>query len=167
MQPMRPSTHRLIQPLLVVAIFVADRLSKVWAADVLRPVGSIKVLPFFHLTYLENTGAAWGMMRGRNYLLIAVSMGLLLMLFHLKRKWPQKNLWTHYGLMLVAGGALGNLYDRIRFGAVIDYFDFLVWPVFNVADSCITVGAVCLAWGLHLADRKDPAPETGAGSSPR
>ena len=153
---MRPATHRLIQPLLVLAVFVADRWTKVWAHDSLEPVGSIRVFPFFHLTYLENTGAAWGMLRGRNILLIGISLALLAALFHLKRRWPSRNLWTHYGLVLVAGGALGNLYDRIRFGAVIDYLDFLVWPVFNVADSCITVGACCLAWGLHAAEKQTP-----------
>jgi signal peptidase II len=158
MLPMRPATHRLIQPLLVLAVFVADRLTKVWAQRCLEPVGSIRVLPFFHLTYLQNTGAAWGMMRGRNFLLILVSVGLLAALFYLKRRWPLRNLWTHYGLVLVAGGALGNLYDRIRFGGVIDFLDFLVWPVFNVADSCITVGACCLAWGLHAAEKAGSPP---------
>ena len=63
----------------------------------------------------------------------------------------------HNGLALVAGGALGNLYDRIVFRCVIDFFDFLIWPVFNVADSCITVGACCLVWGLHTSKKKDQA----------
>jgi signal peptidase II len=154
---MRPATHRLSQTLLLAAVFSADRLTKLWAQVSLRPRPSIRVLPFFHLSYVENTGAAWGMLQGRNPLLIIISLALLGALLYLRRSWPQKNLWTHYGLVLVAGGALGNLYDRLRFGCVIDFLDFLVWPVFNVADSSITVGACCLAWGLHLADRERKA----------
>ena len=144
---------RFLQPALVLAIFCADRWTKAWAEGSLAPAHSIRVLPFFHLTYVQNTGAAWGMMRGRNAFLIGFSALLLAVLLFLKRRWPKENLWSHYGLVLVAGGALGNLYDRIVFGYVIDFLDFLVWPVFNVADSFITVGACCLAWGLHRAEK--------------
>lgn len=149
---MRPAAHRLTQASLVFCIFVADRLTKIWAQGNLAHRDSIPVLPFFHLTYVENTGAAFGMLKDKVWLLVIVSLALLGVLLYLRRVWPGSNLWTHYGLVLVAGGALGNLYDRIRFGYVIDFFDFLVWPVFNVADSCITVGACCLAWGMHRAD---------------
>jgi len=150
---MRPTTHRLIQNGVIPLAFCVDRAAKVWAQSSLAPKGSIAVLPFFHLTYLENTGAAWGILRGNNVILIGVSVALLAGLLYLRRVWPRENLWSHYGLALVAGGALGNLYDRIALGCVVDFLDFLVWPVFNVADSCISVGAVVLAWGLHSADR--------------
>ncbi|MFH1724356.1 MAG: signal peptidase II [Elusimicrobiota bacterium] len=149
---MRPATHRLIQPAVVLAVFALDRLTKAWALSWLAPRGSVRVLPFFHFSYIENTGAAWGMLQGGNTLLIGVAVALLGALLYLRRKWPEENLWSHYGLVLVAGGALGNLYDRIALGYVVDFLDFLVWPVFNVADSAITVGAVSLAWGLHLSE---------------
>lgn len=149
---MRAPDHRLIQPLLVPVIFVADRATKVWAQDRLLPLGSVRVLPFFHLTYVENSGAAWGMLQGRNLLLIGVSVVLLGFLLYLRRRWPPENLWSHYGMALVAGGALGNLYDRLALGYVVDFLDLIHWPVFNVADSCITVGAACLAWGLRKPD---------------
>lgn len=149
MRTMRPATHRFLQPLVVFAVFAADRASKAWAMRSLMPRGSIKVLPFFRLSYVENTGAAWGMLQHRNAALIGVTVALLAALLYLRRRWPPENLWAHYGMTLVAGGALGNLYDRLTFGCVVDYFDFIVWPVFNVADSCITVGACCLAWGLR------------------
>lgn len=60
--------------------------------------------------------------------------------------------WTVLGLGLILGGALGNLTDRVRLGAVVDFLDFQVWPIFNVADSCITVGAVLVA--LQLLRRR-------------
>ena len=154
---MRQATGRLIQGGAILGLFVLDRLTKIWAQDWLRPRYAVRVLPFFHLTYVENTGAAWGMFRNSNRPLIAVSLGLLAVLLYMKRRWPPSNLWAHYGAVLVAGGALGNLYDRVALGYVVDFFDFLVWPVFNVADSCITVGAFCLAWGLRSQDKADAA----------
>ncbi|MDE2237203.1 MAG: signal peptidase II, partial [Elusimicrobia bacterium] len=62
-----------------------------------------------------------------------------------------KDAWTRWGLLLVLGGALGNLYDRLAYGFVVDFIDLRVWPVFNVADSCISVGAACLMLGLWLS----------------
>ena len=148
MRPMRPST-RLGEPLLVLAVFLADRASKLWAQEWLAPVFSLRILPFFRLTYVENTGAAWGMFQGRNVLLIALSVGLLGGLLYMRRGWPKDEKLLHYGAALVAGGALGNLYDRIALGYVIDFFDFIVWPVFNIADSAITTGACLLAFGMR------------------
>lgn len=139
-------------------IFVLDRLTKIWAISWLMPRGSVPVLPFFHLTYVENTGAAFGIGFQRNTLFTAVSVSLLAVLFYLMKAWTSKNRWLSAGLVLVAGGALGNLYDRLAFGYVIDFLDFLVWPVFNVADSCVTVGACCLAWGMRLDDLKGGKP---------
>ena len=141
---MRPAAHRLSQSALLLGVFVLDRATKAWAIHWLAPRVAVPVLPFFHLTYLETTGAAWGMMRGSNLLLIAVSVALLGALFTMRRRWEPGNLWAHYGIALVAGGALGNLFDRIAYGSVVDFLDFLVWPVFNVADSAITVGAALI-----------------------
>lgn len=56
--------------------------------------------------------------------------------------------WNNLALGLIFGGAVGNLIDRVRVGGVIDFLDFRIWPVFNVADSCITIGAVLIAWNL-------------------
>lgn len=145
---MRPPA-RLGEPILVLAVFLADRASKAWAQQWLAPVFSLRILPFFHLTYVENTGAAWGMFQGRNVFLIALSVGLLAGLLVLRRRWPKNEKLLHYGAALVAGGALGNLYDRIALGHVIDFLDFIVWPVFNIADSAITAGACLLAFGMR------------------
>ncbi|MBI4676032.1 MAG: signal peptidase II [Elusimicrobia bacterium] len=155
---MRPAA-RLIEPLLVAGLFLADRLTKAWALRSLRPIEGIPVLPFFRLTYVENTGAAFGMGPRRNGLFIAVAAVLLVGLLYWRRRWPKENRWLQYGALLVIAGALGNLYDRIAYGFVVDFLDFgvspaLRWPAFNVADSCITVGAVCLAWGLKPEDAK-------------
>lgn len=73
--------------------------------------------------------------------------GFLWMAFRLRGVCP---LHVKAALGLVLGGAAGNLLDRLRFGGVIDFLDFRVWPVFNLADSCITVGAVLMAWDLWV-----------------
>lgn len=135
-------------------ILVVDRLTKLWAIWRLKPVFEVPVCRFFHLTYVENTGAAFGIGFSRNGFFIGLSIVLLGVLAWLAKSWSRKNLWLQCGLLLVTGGALGNLYDRVAYGYVVDFLDFRVWPVFNVADSCVTVGACCLAWGMRLEDIK-------------
>jgi signal peptidase II len=161
---MRRTARSLTDPAILFALFVLDRATKHWAQVWLMPRGSVDVLPFFRFSYVENTGAAWGMMRGSNYLLIGVSIVLLAGLFWMRRTWKDGTVWLRFGSVLVAAGALGNLYDRIAYGAVVDFLDFIVWPVFNVADSCITVGACALAWGLHLEDRLAQVKDEAAAS---
>lgn len=143
---------RTLRAAALVALLVLDRATKVWAAGSLKAVGTIPLIPFFDLTYVENTGAAFGMGRGANKLLTAVSIGLVIALQVIRRKWPQDDPWLQWGALLVTAGAVGNLYDRLAFGYVVDFLHLHHWPVFNVADSCITVGACMLAWGL----RHDP-----------
>lgn len=133
----------------IAAVWVLDRLTKLWAKTWLMRRLYVPLLPFFHLTYVENTGAAFGIGFSRNRFFTFLSAGLLAGLAYLQRGWPRSNQWLQAGVVLVAGGALGNLYDRLAYGYVVDFLDFRVWPVFNVADSCVTVGACCLAWGLR------------------
>jgi len=138
---------------IMAAIVIADRLAKYWAIHWLMPLGSLPIFPFFHFTYVENTGAAFGIGFGRNTFYIFLSGGLLCVLLYLQSAWKKKSLWLQIGLVLVAGGAIGNLYDRIAYSYVVDFLDFRVWPVFNVADSCVSIGACCLAWGMTFEDK--------------
>lgn len=145
---------RFAKPALFLFLFAADRASKYWASHWLQPRFSLPVFPFFHLTYVENTGAAFGVGARRNGFFIVFSAALLAVLFYLQRSWPKENRWLRYGALLVTAGAVGNLYDRVAYGFVVDFLDFRVWPVFNVADSCVSVGACCLALGLYAEDRR-------------
>ena len=133
----------------LLALFALDRATKIWALRDLRVIGFIPVLPFFSLTYVENTGMAFGLGHHRNLFFTALTILLLPVLFYLQWSWSQKNRWIQAGLILVTAGAVGNLYDRIAYGYVVDFLYIHYWPVFNVADSCITVGACCLALGLN------------------
>jgi signal peptidase II len=150
---------RALRPSVVLALIALDRATKLWAMNDLRAVGSIPVFPFFELAYVENTGAAFNLGRGANGVFIFVSIGLILLLVRLMRRWPRTDLWLQAGGTLVLAGALGNLYDRVAYSHVVDFLYVHHWPVFNVADSCISVGACLLAWGL-----KDEKPAAAASS---
>ena len=139
---------KLLRPLAFVALLAADRITKLWALRDLRWNGPVPVLSFFELSYVENTGAAFGLGHGANGLFIAISAGLIVLLGRLLRRWPKDDLFLQAGGTLVLAGALGNLYDRLFYRYVVDFLYVHHWPVFNVADSCITVGACLLAWGL-------------------
>ena len=126
-----------------LAVFILDQLSKFFVLRQLSYSESLPVLPpFFHLTLVANTGVAFGLFRGNSDLFVVVGIAILFWIYRFLRKNRVTDRWVRVGLGLVAGGALGNLVDRIRFGHVVDFLDFRVWPVFNIADSCIFIGTV-------------------------
>lgn len=133
-------------------IFLLDHLSKVFAMYYL-PNTPVRLLPFFQLRYVENTGAAFGMMQGGNLLLIFIMLGIMA---YIVKSWKELCSYgplVRWGCVFILAGAAGNLYDRIVLGYVVDFLDFLVWPVFNIADSFITVGG-CLIAGSFFCCRK-------------
>ena len=131
----------------VLGIFLLDRLSKVWALERLSQ-RAVELFPFFHLRYVENTGAAFGMMQNGNFVLIFVMLAVIAYILFSWRELCSHGRWVKWGAVFILAGALGNLYDRITLGFVVDFLDFRVWPVFNVADSFITVGGCLLALSL-------------------
>ena len=137
--------------LLVAAVVViADRMVKWWAIDALAdtPYG-VEILPFFNLVLVENRGISFGLFGGGTLppsLLAAVALAVTLALVIWLRRVETRLLAAAIGLVI--GGALGNVIDRFRFGAVVDFLDFhwddLHWPAFNLADAAISVGVVVL-----------------------
>ncbi len=110
---------------------------------------SVPILPgIFHLTFLRNPGVAFGLFRGYSLPIALVTTAVVIGLLVSAACREKKVLSVNVALGLIFGGAIGNLIDRVRFGGVIDFLDFRIWPVFNVADSCITIGAVLMAWNL-------------------
>ena len=139
-------------------LLLADRASKVWALMDLSVHGPVKIARYLWLNYVENTGAAFGMFERGNTLLIGV---MLLVMGYLVYSWKdlvRLGRFAQWGGILILTGAIGNLYDRLTLGFVVDFIDLRVWPVFNVADSCITVGAVlgglCLLSSPHTQQEK-------------
>jgi len=102
----------------------------------------------FSITPLLNTGGGFGILPGQTpfFILVSVFATVYIISILLKRKIKEKILL--YSISMILAGALGNLIDRLRFGAVVDFIDFKIWPVFNIADSSITVGVIILTWQL-------------------
>lgn len=140
---------RSLRAAVVVAVLAADRASKLWALRELRWRGPVELLPFFSLSYASNTGASFGLGAGANRLLAGVSIALIAFLLRLMSRWPKENAWLQVGGALVLAGALGNLYDRVAYGAVVDFLDVHRFAVCNLADWSISAGAAMLAWGLR------------------
>jgi signal peptidase II len=127
---------------LVVAI---DQATKQLADSSIERGDSVNVFFGLDLTNTRNTGVAFGALEGAGLIvavLIGLSLALLIGYFLVNRQMPW--LWLPVGLLL--GGALGNLADRAREGAVIDFIDPVAWPAFNVADTCIVAGVLMLLW---------------------
>lgn len=146
------------------AVFILDRMTKGAAEAHLASEGSLPVVPnIFHLTLVHNTGAAFGFLKGGTIILAAVTVlcivSILVLLNNEKlfRKffYSAPDAWLRLAFGLIIAGALGNLVDRVCYSYVIDFLDFRVWPVFNVADSSITIGGVILFFKIFFSDRKD------------
>jgi signal peptidase II len=134
----------------VVAI---DQATKQLAATRIIPNDQVDVLPGLQLTNTRNTGVAFGALEGGGLIvaiLIGLSLAALIGYFVLNR--DRAWLWLPVGMLF--GGALGNLADRAREGAVIDFIDPIAWPAFNVADSCIVVGVFVLLWVVEGRPRR-------------
>lgn len=99
-----------------------------------------------HLTYTENPGAAFGIFANRAPLFIAVTLLVAILVLALHVVMPSQAKLIHFFGGLTLGGALGNALDRVRLGRVIDFIDFRIWPVFNLADIAIILGVGMLAW---------------------
>lgn len=129
-----------------LVLVLADRLMKMWAVAQLQPVGSQPLIPgFLGLRYVENTGAAFSMLEGKQIFLIALTtIALLAVAFVLFVRRP-KNKLELVSLTLILGGGIGNYIDRVAQGYVVDCFEFqfMRFAVFNVADVFVVVG-VCL-----------------------
>jgi signal peptidase II len=129
--------------LLTGLIIVIDQVTKIFVET---GIGSpIKVIPgLFNLVFVKNSGAAWGILAGKGWLLLIISITVFILITVFIRRitegWPER----YYSMALITGGIVGNSIDRIWRGSVVDFLDFYYgsyhWPAFNVADSAICVG---------------------------
>ena len=146
---------RWLMVVIAALVVVLDRLSKLWVEAHIKLGGAIKVIPnVFRITHVLNTGAAFSMFEGANSpalvrnMLVGFSVLAVLVVLGLLWKMGRTVTMTSVALSLILGGAIGNLYDRIRFAYVVDFLEVHIyhyhWPDFNVADSAIVVGACLL-----------------------
>jgi len=158
----RTSKYRWFGSLLILLVVAADQWSKEW---MLYELGLIhgrayEVTSFFNLVMVWNFGISFGMFAGDSeitrWLLIALTGGLAVGLFIWL--WRCGDRWLTLALGLVVGGAIGNIIDRMRYGAVADFLDLHIagwhWPAFNIADACISIGVALLL--LESIIRKKP-----------
>ena len=139
-----------------------DQASKWWIlADVMDPPRVIPVTPFFNIVVVWNRGVSFGILNQESawvpWLLSALAAAICVVLFIWLRRADGR--WLAGGLGLIIGGALGNVIDRVRFGAVFDFLDVHAagyhWPAFNVADAAITVGVATLLIDSLIAGRNE------------
>ena len=128
-------------------VFAADRLTKYFIIKSLALGQSIKVVPnILHITLVFNDGAAFGVLRNCGPFFIIFSFSVIAFILLVVSRSSRMDWLAAASLALILGGASGNLIDRLKFGYVIDFLDFRIWPVFNIADSCITIGVIIIAF---------------------
>jgi signal peptidase II len=133
------------------SIVLVDRITKLFFSDLLAYGESLPVIRnVLHMTLVHNTGIAFGFFKDQGVVFIVIPVIAMLLLVFNVYYYRQNNeaLSRSYivAFSFILGGAIGNLIDRIVYGHVIDFIDFRVWPVFNIADSAITVGAALIAF---------------------
>jgi signal peptidase II len=155
----------------VGSVVVLDVLTKMWAMNSLTFGYPVPVLgEFFRLTYTHNPGAAFGISIGahsRTFFLV-LSLVALVVLGMIYRSTPSRDGLRLLAVALVSGGAIGNIIDRIRFEAgVVDFLDVGIgthrWPIFNVADMAVSIGATLLLISFYFEEKGGEEPEPGTG----
>ena len=133
--------------LVALLVIIFDQLTKYYVVSNFYLGESVPVIEnIFHWTYILNPGAAFGMFEGSRWFFVVIAIGVLVGIWCMKDEINEGGWMMQYGAALFGGGAIGNLIDRARSGLVIDFFDFRIWPVFNVADIAICVGVAMILW---------------------
>ena len=145
--------------LFVILLVVLDQASKIYLTLVNKtsPIDLEVIKGFFRITYTCNDGAAFSILKGKRvfFIIMTIAVVCLIVYYLLKNKvyWVEK-----YSLLLIISGAVGNLIDRIMYGYVIDFLDFIIFgydfPVFNIADSFITIGAIGLIISILFLNKE-------------
>lgn len=149
---------------IAAAVLVADQLTKYWVSRSFQLYESLEVTPFFNLVLVHNKGAAFSFLSDaggwQRTFFTVIALVASVWITWLIRKHSTETLFC-LALSLILGGALGNVIDRILFGAVVDFLDFHAygyhWPAFNVADMGITCGAALLIWDALTAKSRPAA----------
>jgi len=145
--------------LLFLLVILLDQSTKYFVQRFLPLNGGITVLPgVLSLTYINNPGAAFGILPYKTVLLVVLTFLLFFLVFLFRNRIPRQPSFLRWGLALGLGGATGNLIDRLRFGSVIDFIDLRFWPmknfpIFNIADLAISCGVLLILWYLRKQEQ--------------
>lgn len=139
-----------------ILVFIIDQLVKHLVVSTMHLGQSLPVIKgIFHITYVLNPGAAFGMLEHQRWFFILVALAAVLLGAAFYKKLQQESFLMRSGAGLLLGGAVGNLADRIQSGLVVDFLDFRVWPVFNIADIAICAGAGILIFDIWQRRNED------------
>jgi signal peptidase II len=138
-----------------------DQLVKYWARIYLQPLSSIDIIQgFFSLSYVENNGAAFGLLQGWRWVFIPLTVIVVAAILIYYGRLPRKRIYwaVRVPMLLIISGALGNFIDRLRFGYVVDMFEFrfITFPVFNVADICLVCGTIAFVIVTLFVIKEEP-----------
>lgn len=140
---------------LPLAVVILDQFSKYIVVENMALGESIPIIEeVFYLTYILNPGAAFGMFAHNRLFFIAIAVVVIGIIIWARREILASPWEVKAGCGLFLGGAIGNLIDRARQGLVIDFFDFRIWPVFNIADIAICIGVGLIIWNLLKTELK-------------
>lgn len=140
----------VIALILAAIAVVADQFIKTLAINNLKPVGSVTVIPnFLRLEYLQNSGAAFGILQNKIWLFVAITVIISIAIIFALFTYQEHSFFSYAASILVLAGGYGNLIDRVFYGYVVDYIHVLFFPpIFNFADCCVTVG--CIFFIIHI-----------------
>ena len=140
---------------LPLAVVILDQFSKYIVVENMALGESIPIIEeVFHITYILNPGAAFGMFAHNRLFFIAIAVIVIGIIIWARKEILASPWEVKAGCGLFLGGAIGNLIDRARQGLVIDFFDFRIWPVFNIADIAICIGVGLIIWNLLKTELK-------------
>lgn len=132
--------------IIVILILSLDQFTKFLVNNKLSLYQTIPVIKeVFYISLVHNRGAAFGLFKNQAYLFILTALFAIILIYFSLKESRKVSLYSA-SLGFILAGTIGNLIDRLRFGYVIDFLDFRIWPVFNIADSAITIGAIVLGW---------------------
>ena len=133
--------------MIAALVVIVDQFTKYIVASKMIEGMSIPIVDgIFHLTFILNPGAAFGILENNRWFFVLTALAVLAFLFYYRHVILSETRMVQFGIALFAGGALGNLIDRIRIGLVIDFFFFFFWPIFNVADIALCLGVGLILW---------------------
>lgn len=141
---------------IIFFLILADQAIKFLVVSLMELGESIPVFSgIFHITYIENPGAAFGLFANQRLVFIVAGILVIAASCLMYRRLMSEKAIIRWGVALLLGGAVGNLIDRLRIGGVIDFLDFRIWPVFNIADIGICVGVALLMYALIYDTEKE------------
>ena len=152
--------------IVAAVIVVVDQVTK-WLVVTNIPYGGMWspwewLTPIARIVHWSNTGVAFGMLQGMNPVFIGLAVVVSGMIIYYYQKLEKQDVLLKLALMLELGGAIGNLVDRIQYSHVIDFVSVGNFPVFNVADSCITVGVIFLLIGVWIQEKREKTRKAAA-----